>query len=182
MNNLFLDNIKSQINSSVSMEDICHLLNMDITSKGFAKCPFHGDSRPSMKIYPGTRGYYCFACGAGGDVIGFVKDYLRVSTTDAMKYICDNFGIPFEGELNAKMRENAERRRRGAEEKLKRKQQLLDEYHYWLDLFIKCDQIINDYAAHDNKVELPVDYIQAQKNIEYFKYRMEMADIERGHG
>ena len=35
-------------------------------------CPFHGDTRPSFVVYPATRSYYCFGCGAGGDVIDFV--------------------------------------------------------------------------------------------------------------
>ncbi|MCC6387426.1 MAG: toprim domain-containing protein [Dehalococcoidia bacterium] len=38
-----------------------------------ATCPFHGDSKPSLVIYPSTRSYYCFGCGAGGDVLDFVS-------------------------------------------------------------------------------------------------------------
>lgn len=36
-------------------------------------CPFHGDTRPSLVIYPSTRSYYCFGCSAGGDVLDFVS-------------------------------------------------------------------------------------------------------------
>ena len=36
-------------------------------------CPFHEDRSPSLHVYPQTRSFYCFGCGAGGDVI----DYLR---------------------------------------------------------------------------------------------------------
>lgn len=36
------------------------------------RCPFHGDTQPSLVVYPGDANYFCFGCGAGGDVIDFV--------------------------------------------------------------------------------------------------------------
>lgn len=46
-------------------------------------CPFHGDSRPSLVVYPANRGYYCFGCGAGGDVIDFVSRLHQVGFREA---------------------------------------------------------------------------------------------------
>lgn len=46
-------------------------------------CPFHGESRPSLVVYPANRGYYCFGCGAGGDVIDFVSRLHRVGFREA---------------------------------------------------------------------------------------------------
>ena len=46
-------------------------------------CPFHGDSRPSLVLYPASQSYYCFGCGAGGDVIDFVSRLHRVGFRDA---------------------------------------------------------------------------------------------------
>jgi len=37
------------------------------------RCPFHADGEPSFTVYPATRSFYCFGCGAGGDVIDFVR-------------------------------------------------------------------------------------------------------------
>ncbi|MPZ49765.1 MAG: hypothetical protein GEU75_10820 [Dehalococcoidia bacterium] len=37
------------------------------------RCPFHGDEHPSLVVYPETRSFYCFGCGASGDVIDFVR-------------------------------------------------------------------------------------------------------------
>jgi len=47
-------------------------------------CPFHGDTRPSLIVYPANRSYYCFGCGAGGDVIDFVSRLHRVDFREAV--------------------------------------------------------------------------------------------------
>lgn len=46
-------------------------------------CPFHGDSNPSFVIYPSSQSYYCFGCGAGGDVLDFVSRLHRVDFKEA---------------------------------------------------------------------------------------------------
>jgi len=49
-----------------------------------AVCPFHGDSRPSLVLYPASQSYYCFGCGAGGDVIDFMSRLHRVDFREAV--------------------------------------------------------------------------------------------------
>ncbi len=51
-------------------------------------CPFHGDTRPSFVVYPATQSYYCFGCGAGGDVIDFVSRLNKVSFKEAVDLLC----------------------------------------------------------------------------------------------
>lgn len=38
-------------------------------------CPFHNERRPSMHLYPNTRHYHCYGCGAEGDTIDFIKEF-----------------------------------------------------------------------------------------------------------
>ena len=38
-------------------------------------CPFHNEKTPSFVVYPDTQSFYCFGCGAAGDVISFVRKY-----------------------------------------------------------------------------------------------------------
>lgn len=47
-------------------------------------CPFHSDTRPSLVIYPRTQSYYCFGCGAGGDVLDFVSRLHNTSFKEAV--------------------------------------------------------------------------------------------------
>ena len=49
------------------------------------RCPFHGDGQPSFTVYPATRSFYCFGCGAGGDVIDFVRRAERVGFREALE-------------------------------------------------------------------------------------------------
>lgn len=51
---------------------------------GFVKCPFHrGDNSASLKVYDSTQTYYCFGCGAGGDIFDFVQRMEGCSFKDA---------------------------------------------------------------------------------------------------
>ena len=47
-------------------------------------CPFHDDDRPSLVVYPDTRSFHCFGCGAGGDVIDFVRRATGLGFRDAL--------------------------------------------------------------------------------------------------
>lgn len=48
-------------------------------------CPFHKDDNPSFAIYADTNSWYCFACGMGGDVIGFYQQSKKVDFKTAIK-------------------------------------------------------------------------------------------------
>ena len=67
------------------MKNILERCGIKVT-KNFCKCPFHkADNTPSMKVY--DNGFYCFACGKGGDVIKFVQEYEGLSFREACKWI-----------------------------------------------------------------------------------------------
>lgn len=57
-------------------------------------CPFHGEKTPSFNLYPETNSFYCFGCGAGGDVVTFIRRIENLSYIDAVKFLADRAGIP----------------------------------------------------------------------------------------
>ncbi len=59
-------------------------------------CPFHPDTKPSLKVNDGKGMYKCFVCGAGGDAITFVMAFKRIEFVDALKDIASILGLPFE--------------------------------------------------------------------------------------
>lgn len=53
----------------------------------WTRCPFHGEKTPSFKVSPERQAFYCFGCGAHGDVIDFVQRLHGLSYTDALPYL-----------------------------------------------------------------------------------------------
>ena len=58
-------------------------------------CPFHSEKTGSFFLYPQTQSYYCFGCGAGGDVITFIRQYLNLDYIEALKFLAQRANIPF---------------------------------------------------------------------------------------
>lgn len=58
-----------------------------------APCPFHSERTPSFTVFTATKSFYCFGCGAGGDVITFVMRAENVDYVDAVKILADRAGI-----------------------------------------------------------------------------------------
>lgn len=56
-------------------------------------CPFHNEKTPSFTVYPDTHSFYCFGCGAGGDVISFIRKIDNLDYMDAVKAAADMAGM-----------------------------------------------------------------------------------------
>jgi DNA primase len=91
------DQLKDRIRETPISTIISHY--MSLSKKGAnleGLCPFHPDSKPSLKVNDAKGMFKCFVCGAGGDAITFVKDFTKVEFVDALKDIAGKIGIPFE--------------------------------------------------------------------------------------
>lgn len=70
---------------------------VDFNLKLYIKCPIHGEDTPSFRYYPESNTFYCFGCGAGGDVINLHKAFYKslsdrdVSTEDALSFFKNKF-------------------------------------------------------------------------------------------
>ena len=62
-------------------------------SSYFGLCPFHNEKSPSFSVSPGKQMYYCFGCGAGGNVFTFIMEYENFTFMEAVKYLADRAGI-----------------------------------------------------------------------------------------
>ncbi len=56
-------------------------------------CPFHNEKTPSFTVYPESRSFYCFGCGAGGDVITFVRRIENLDYIEAVKAVAQMAGV-----------------------------------------------------------------------------------------
>ena len=64
-------------------------------------CPFHNEKTPSFVVYPETQSFYCFGCGAGGDVITFMKRISNLEYVEAVKALASRVGMPLPEETDA---------------------------------------------------------------------------------
>lgn len=56
-------------------------------------CPFHNEKTPSFTVYPESRSFYCFGCGAGGDIISFVRRMDNLDYVEAVKSLAQAAGM-----------------------------------------------------------------------------------------
>ncbi len=64
-------------------------------------CPFHNEKTPSFTVFPGTKSFYCFGCGAGGDVITFVMKTENLDYREALESLAARAGITLPEDDNA---------------------------------------------------------------------------------
>ncbi len=62
-------------------------------SSYFGLCPFHNEKSPSFSVSRQKQMYYCFGCGAGGNVFTFLMEYENYSFVEALKYLADRAGV-----------------------------------------------------------------------------------------
>ena len=77
----------------------------------FGLCPFHNEKTPSFSVTPGKQMYYCFGCGAGGNVYNFIMEYENYTFGEALKHLADRAGVELPKiEYSREVREKAEQR------------------------------------------------------------------------
>lgn len=85
-----------------------------LTRKGssyFGLCPFHNEKTPSFSVTPSKQMYYCFGCGAGGNVYNFIMEYENYSFGEALSHLADRAGVELPKiEYSREAREKAEQR------------------------------------------------------------------------
>ena len=67
-------------------------------------CPFHNEKTPSFVVYPDTQSFYCFGCGAAGDVINFVRKYNNLGYVESVKQLAARVGMPLPDEEDREAR------------------------------------------------------------------------------
>ena len=79
----------------------------------FGLCPFHNEKTPSFSVVKSKQIFYCFGCGAGGNVIKFIQRYENLSFPEAIEYLADRAGINLPKRQQSRQeKERADRRTR----------------------------------------------------------------------
>ena len=86
-------NVFEAVKESVSTKQVAIQYGLRPNHSGLICCPFHNDKTPSMKV---DKRFYCFGCGATGDVIDFVSKLYGIDCTHAAIKIAEDFGVNYE--------------------------------------------------------------------------------------
>ena len=80
-------------------------------SSYFGLCPFHNEKSPSFSVSRQKQMYYCFGCGAGGNVYTFLMEYENLTFQEAVKLLADRAGVKLpEPEYSREAKEKASRK------------------------------------------------------------------------
>ena len=79
------------IRQLVDIRQAAEMYGLEVNRAGMARCIFHGDRNPSMKLYDDH--FHCYACGAHGDVTDLTAQMFGISKTEAADKLCTDFGI-----------------------------------------------------------------------------------------
>lgn len=79
------------VKNVVSALDVWNRYGETPVKAGFVRCIYHDDKKPSMKLYDGTRGFYCFSCQAGGDAIKLAGSLLGLSPAGTLRRLSADF-------------------------------------------------------------------------------------------
>ncbi len=108
-----------------------------------ALCPFHQEKTPSFHVYPGTQSYYCFGCGATGDVIRFIQEIEKIPFPDALRKLADRAHIPIEMEK----KENPA---------LFRQTQFYQDFFRFYHQVLKKTPNVLEYLTHQRKLSIAI--------------------------
>ena len=107
------DEVIEEVRSSNNIVDIIggYVRLQKKGSSYFGLCPFHNEKSPSFSVSPNKQMYYCFGCGAGGNVFTFIMEYENKTFPEAVKILADRAGIALpEAELTEEQKRERNKR------------------------------------------------------------------------
>ena len=96
------ESIFEAVKQSVTVREAAQMYGIEINRSGMACCPFHDDKNPSMKL--NEEYFYCFGCGATGDVIDFAARLYNLSPKEAAEKLAQDFGLAYDSQAPPRRR------------------------------------------------------------------------------
>ncbi len=97
------EDIVEQVRQSNDIVDvISSYVNLKRSGSNYmGLCPFHNEKSASFSVSPGKQMYYCFGCGAGGNVFTFLMEYENLTFVEAMEELAEKAGIELPTQSNS---------------------------------------------------------------------------------
>ena len=96
------ESVFEAVKQSVTVREAAQMYGIEVNRSGMACCPFHDDKNPSMKL--NEEYFYCFGCGATGDVIDFTARLYNLSPKEAAEKLAQDFGLIYDSQAPPRRR------------------------------------------------------------------------------
>lgn len=96
------ESVFEAVKQSVTVREAAQMYGIEVNRSGMACCPFHDDKNPSMKL--NEEYFYCFGCGATGDVIDFTARLYNLSPKEAAEKLAQDFGLAYNSQAPPRRR------------------------------------------------------------------------------
>ncbi len=149
----------TEIRRLVDIRQTAEMYGIEVDRFGSARCIFHADSRPSMKIYDDH--FHCYACGAHGDVTDFTAQLFGLSKTEAAEKLCADFGI---SSTRSQPAAPARKPELSTREKALLMLDILTDYICMLRYFRE------HYAPFSFETEMSPQFVESLQKLEYAEY------------
>ena len=160
------ENLFEVVKQSVTVREAAELYGIEVSRSGMACCPFHDDRHPSLKLNEDY--FYCFGCGATGDVIDFTARLYDLSPKEAAEKLAQDFGLAYDSK--APVRRNHVRQKSEAQARKENREHawrvLADYYH----LLRKWE---TDYSPRTPDEDPHPRFLEAVQKKEYMGYLLD---------
>ena len=95
-------NLFETVKQSVTVREAAQMYGVEVNRNDMACCPFHDDKHPSMKL--NEEYFYCFGCGATGDVIDFTARLYNLAPREAAEKLAQDFGLAYDSQAPPRRR------------------------------------------------------------------------------
>lgn len=140
------------IKQSVTARDAAEALGLNPDRNNRCRCVWHADSNPSLKLYGGSKGCYCFSCHNGGDVINLTMQTLGLSLMDAAEWLNEKFRLGLEETADRESADKCAQARQIAEQRQRQRQQeeadrsaLIETMNEALTAMMEADDVIEKH-------------------------------------
>ena len=158
-----MDNLFETVKQSITIREAAERYGIEVKRGGMVCCPFHDDKNPSMKL--NKEYFYCFGCGATGDVIDLTARLYNLSPKEAAEKLAQDFGLIYDSQ--APPRRNYVRQKTETQqfrEDRQRCYRILSDYYYLLK---KWENAYSPHTPEEEPHPLFVEAIQKKTYVEY---------------
>lgn len=141
----------------------------------FGNCPFHDEKTPSFSVSPSKQMFHCFGCGAGGDILEYVKKYYRLDFPGALQFL----GIEESTRNTKKQIQRATRKYKHRIRREQRRRSAYLEFDQWVVAYsrqiIRLIQVVEDILKTDTFEEIKqIDGVI--KRLPIWRYHLELIE------